>query len=119
MRAEDLDFVQINYNLAVRDTATSILPLAMDKGIGIIINRPYQGGSLFREVKGRALPDWASEFGAASWGQLFLKFILAHPSVTCVIPGTGKPEHMLDNVKAGFGALPSQQHLKKMIDLIS
>ena len=117
MRNESIDFVQINYNLKVRDAAERILPLAQDRGIGVLINRPYEGGQLFQASKNKTFPSWADEFSAKSWGQLFLKFILAHPAVTCVIPGTSKAKHMLDNVQAGFGALPTLKHQEKMIKL--
>jgi diketogulonate reductase-like aldo/keto reductase len=117
MKSEPIDFIQINYNLAVRDAAERILPLAKDKGIAVLINRPYEGGSLFRKSKGKALPDWSQEFDAKTWGQFFLKFILSHPAVTCVIPGTSKPKHMLDNVQAGFGELPSVEMHKKMTSI--
>ena len=118
MKREEIDFLQINYNLAVRDAAKRILPLAKDKGIAVLINRPYEGGSLFRKMKGKELPEWASEFDAASWGQFFLKFILANTAVSCVIPGTSKAKHMRDNVQAGFGKLPTKTHLSKMIKLM-
>ena len=118
MKSEPLDFIQINYNLAVRDAAERILPLAKDKGIAVLINRPYKGGDLFRKMKKKTLPDWASEFGAESWGQFFLKFILAHPAVTCVIPGTAKAKHMRDNVMAGFGELPTEDLQQRMIELV-
>ena len=88
MKSEKIDFIQINYNLAVRDTADRILPLARDKGIAVMINRPYEGGSLFKKIKHKEIPSWAKEFEAESWGQIFLKFILAHSAVNCVIPGT-------------------------------
>ncbi len=115
MKTEDIDFVQINYNLLVREAADRILPLAKDKGIAVLINRPYEGGSIFRLTRDKTLPKWASEFDASSWGQFFLKFILANDAVTCVIPGTSKVKHMLDNVQAGFGKLPTSEHQQKMI----
>lgn len=118
MKTEKIDFIQINYNLAVRDAAERILPLAKDKGIAVIINRPYEGGSLFKKMKGKAIPTWAKEFEAESWGQIFLKFILAHPAVHCVIPGTSKAKHMKDNVQAGFGEYPNQKMQKRLIDLM-
>ncbi len=119
IKTEKIDFLQINYNLAVRGAAKKLLPLAKDKGIAVLINRPYAGGSLFRSVKNTALPEWASEFDANSWGQFFLKFILSNEAVHCVIPGTSKAKHMLDNVQAGFGKMPNKSHLKKMVELIT
>ena len=118
MKAEQIDFIQINYNLAVRAAADRILPLAKDRGIAVLINRPYEGGSLFRNVKKLQLPEWVAEFDANSWGQFFLKYILANDAVTCVIPGTAKPHHMLDNVQAGYGILPDKTHQAKMIKLL-
>ena len=119
MKNESLDFIQINYNILVRDAAERILPLAQDKGIAVLINRPYEGGSLFRMTKNKTFPAWAAEFDTSTWGQFFLKFILAHPAVTCVIPGTSKAKHIRDNVQAGFGKLPTPEHQRRMIDLIS
>jgi len=119
MKNESLDFIQINYNAAVREAAQRILPLAKDKGIAVLINRPFEGGMLFKKSKNVILPEWAEEFDANSWGQIFLKFILANPAVTSVIPGTSKVKHMLDNVQAGFGSLPNPEHLDKIIKFIT
>lgn len=118
MKNQSIDFIQINYNLAVREAAQRILPLAQDRGIAVIINRPYEGGALFRKVKGKKIPEWAEEFGAESWGQVFLKFILANPAVNCVIPGTSKAKHMIDNVQAGFGEYPNNKLQDKLISWI-
>ena len=106
MRSEPLDFVQLNYSLGEREAENRLLPLASERGIAVLVNRPYAEGALFRRVKGRALPPWAAELDCQSWGQFFLKWILAHPAVTCVIPATSKPEHLIDNMGAGTGALP-------------
>jgi aryl-alcohol dehydrogenase-like predicted oxidoreductase len=99
------DFIQINYSLGEREAEHRVLPLARDLGIAVLVNRPYQAGRLFRAVAGRKLPDFAREF-AETWGQFFLKFIVSHPAVTCAIPATSKPEHMADNLRAGFGSMP-------------
>lgn len=115
MRAEKWDFVQINYALDDRAVERRLLPLAAERGIAVIVNQPFGGGGLLRKLMSRKLPDWAGEIGAASWAQLLLKFVLANPTVTCVIPGTGKPEHMADNLQAGFGVYPDAALLRKMI----
>lgn len=114
MRAETWDFVQINYALDDRAVERRLLPLAQEKGIAVIVNQPFGGGGLLRKLLARKLPGWAAEIGCASWAQLLLKFVLAHPAVTCVIPGTGKPEHMRDNVTAGLGGYPDAALLKRM-----
>jgi len=119
IRTTDLDFVQLNYSLAEPQAEERLLPLCADKGVATLINRPFQQGALFSKVKNMQLPDWAGEFSASTWGQFFLKFILAHPGVTCAIPATGKVEHMLDNLSAGVGNLPDAAHRKAMIDYIS
>jgi diketogulonate reductase-like aldo/keto reductase len=115
IEAEPLDFVQLAHSLAVRAAEDRLLPLAADKGVAVLVNRPYEKGALFRRVKGRALPPWAAEFGAATWGKFFLKYILSHPAVTCVIPGTAKPHHMLDNLGAGRGRLPDVREREQMV----
>src|SRR5258708_47303 len=108
------DFVQINYSLAERDADKSLLPLAKEKNVAVIINRPFAEGALFRRTKGKPPPPWAAELGIASWAQYFLKWIVSHPAVTCAIPGTGKPEHMLDNLAAGRGRLPDAAQRRGM-----
>lgn len=108
-------FIQINYSLGEREAEERVLPLAADMGIAVIINRPFQAGRLFRAVSGKELPEWATEF-AESWGQFFLKFIISHPAVTCVIPGTSKPHHMLDNLGAGHGIMPDAATRARMTE---
>lgn len=106
MKAEPLDFVQLNYSLIEREAEHRLLPMAAERGIAVLINRPFAEGALFRRVRGRALPAWAAEIGCRSWAQLFLKWIVAHPAVTCVIPATSRPEHLEDNMQAGVSPLP-------------
>lgn len=114
LRMGKYDFLQINYSLAERDSEERLLPLAAQMKAAVIINRPFAEGAMFRKVRGKPLPEWAAEFGAKTWAQFFLKWIVSHPAVTCVIPGTGKPEHMLDNLAAGAGALPDAAMRKRM-----
>jgi diketogulonate reductase-like aldo/keto reductase len=114
LRSEPLDFVQVNYSLGEREAERRILPLARDRGIAVLVNRPFGGGGLFQRVRSQALPAWAAEFDCESWGEFFLKWILAHPAVTCVIPGTGRPEHVGDNMKAGIGKLPDAATRERM-----
>ena len=109
------DFLQINYSLAERSAEDRLLPLAMDQKTAVIINRPFAEGAMFRRVRGKPVPEWAREFGAATWAQFFLKWIVSHPAVTCAIPGTGKPEHLLDNLGGGTGALPDAAMRKRMV----
>jgi diketogulonate reductase-like aldo/keto reductase len=114
-----IDFVQLGYSLATRAAETELLPTAAARGVAVIVNQPLERGDLFRRVRGRALPDWAREFDCASWAQLFLKYILAEPAVTCVIPATGNPEHMRDDFGAGFGRLPDasqRQQIRRLWD---
>lgn len=119
IQKEKIDFIQINYNLLDTHAEKFLLPLAREKKVAVLINRPFQEGELFRRTKGKALPAWANEFDCNSWAQFFLKFILSHPAVTCVIPGTSKPTHMLDNIGAAYGKLPTEQHRRQMIAAVS
>jgi diketogulonate reductase-like aldo/keto reductase len=112
-----IDFVQFPYSLAVRDAETRLLPVAATRGVATIANRPFEEGELFRRVRGKALPDWAAEFDCASWAQLFLKYLLGEPALTCVIPATSKREHMVDDTKAGFGRLPDAAHRTRIRQL--
>jgi aryl-alcohol dehydrogenase-like predicted oxidoreductase len=118
IKAERVDFVQMAYSIGVRDAEERLLPIAAEFGAAVLVNRPYEGGDLFRKTRNRKLPPWATDFDCASWGQFFLKFILSHPAVTCVIPGTAKPQHMADNLAAGRGRLPDMATRRKMIEFL-
>ena len=112
---EPFDFVQFTYNLADRDVEQRLLPLAAERGIAVIINRPFDGGALFGPVRGKPLPAWAVEFDCTNWAQFFLKFIVSHPAVTCAIPATSRVAHMLENMGAGFGRLPDAETRQRML----
>lgn len=116
---EPFDFVQFSYNIMNRTAEERLLPIVRERGIATLINRPFARGELFRLVKGEALPAWAADIDVQSWGQFFLKFVISHPAVTCAIPATSKPHHMLDNMGAGFGRLPDMAMRKRMIEYIS
>ncbi|HUQ24917.1 MAG TPA: aldo/keto reductase [Burkholderiales bacterium] len=116
LKANPWDFLQINYSLGERDAEKRILPLAREKNVAVIINRPFQEGSLFRQTKGKALPPWAAELGITSWAQYFLKWIVSQPAVTCAIPGTARPDHMKDNLAAGRGPMPDEKARKRMAE---
>jgi diketogulonate reductase-like aldo/keto reductase len=117
LRGEPLDFVQVNYSLGEREAERRILPLARDRAIAVLVNRPFSAAGLFQRVRGQTLPTWAAEFDCESWAQFFLKWILAHPAVTCVIPGTSRPQHLVDNMKAGHGKLPDAAMRERMAAL--
>ncbi len=108
------DFLQINYSLAEPDAAQRVLPLALEKKVAVIVNRPFAEGALFRRVKGKPLPPWAGELAIQSWAQYFLKWIVSHPADTCAIPATANPRHIADNVAAGHGALPDASARTRM-----
>ena len=116
LETESFDFVQFSYNIANRDVEHRLLPIAKERGIATLINRPYQRGSLFSSARGKPLPDWVKEYDIKSWGQFFLKFVVSHPAVTCVIPATSKTHHMIDNMGAGFGTLPDAKTRQRMIN---
>ena len=118
MLKEKIDFLQINYSVRSREAENRIFPLAADKGIAVLINQPFASGSLFSLVKNKLLPEWSKELGCESWGQYFLKFILSRLEVTCVIPGTSKPKHLLDNIGAGFGYIPNEKEREKMAEYL-
>ena len=110
----DMDFVQVNYSLAEPEAGRRLLGVAASTGTAVIVNRPFAEGAMFARVKGKPLPEWAKEIGCASWAQFFLKWILANPAVTCVIPGTRNARHVADNLGAGSGPLPDDASRKKM-----
>jgi diketogulonate reductase-like aldo/keto reductase len=112
---EKIDFVQFNYSVGTREAEKRLLPLCADKGVAVLINRAFEDGNLFTKVQGKPLPAWAADFGASSWAQVFLKFVLAHPSVTCVIPATGKIRNLIDNLSAGVGALPDAKQRAQIV----
>jgi diketogulonate reductase-like aldo/keto reductase len=119
MRNWKPDFVQINYSVMEPGAAHRILPLAQELRIAVIINRPFGGGGLFRRVSAKSLPPWAAAIDCQSWAQFFLKWIVAHPAVTCVIPATNNPRHVEDNMAAGLGRLPDAKMRQRMVQLVS
>jgi diketogulonate reductase-like aldo/keto reductase len=114
MRSEKLDFVQVTYNVVDREVEKRLLPLARDRGMAVIVNRPFQQGSLTRDLEGEPLPDWAGEIGATSWAQFILKFILSHPAVTVAIPATTRVDHVRENVAAATGTMPDESMRQRM-----
>ncbi|MDD3518658.1 MAG: aldo/keto reductase [Chromatiales bacterium] len=116
MRTQPIDFVQFTYNIADREAERRLLPLAAERGIAVIVNRPFRRAGLFHAVRGHALPDWAAEIDCRNWAHFFLKFIVAHPAVTCAIPATSNPEHMLQNMDAMRGPQPDAALRRRMAD---
>ena len=119
LRSEKLDFLQINYSLLEREAEEEILPLARDRGVAVIVNRPFGGGDLFARVRQKSLPDWAAEFDCKSWAQFLLKWIIAHPAVTCAIPATSKARHLEDNMQGGVGRLPDEKLRQRMLEAVA
>jgi len=118
LRTEKLDFIQINYSMAERSVEQRLLPAAADTGTAVLVNLPFARAQLFRAVRGKPVPEWAAEFEATTWGQFFLKYLLASEAVTCVIPGMDKPEYVVDNLNAGRGRLPDAAQRRRMAEFI-
>jgi aryl-alcohol dehydrogenase-like predicted oxidoreductase len=120
MDKEKIDFVQFNYSIGARNAEKRLLPYCADKGIATLINRTFEAGRLFAQVKGKTLPEWAkAELDATSWAQLMLKFVIANPAVTTVIPATSQPRYMLDNLLAGQGRLPDAGQRERIAALFA
>ena len=118
LQSEKVDFLQINYSIMEREAEERILPLAQDRQVAVIINRPFGGGDLFRRVRSKPLLDWAADFDCRSWAQFFLKWVVAHPAVTCAIPATNNPQHMEDDLQGGIGRLPDEKMRSRMLQLV-
>ncbi len=114
IRNRDIDFVQLPYSIETTRAEKRLLPLAAENAVGVIVNGPFEGGSLFGRVDDEPLPEWTASFDCESWAQFFLKYILSHETVTCVIPGTSDPDHLRDNVRAGYGRLPDDDTRRRM-----
>jgi len=118
IKSERLDFAQFNYNVVTTAAEERLLPVCAEYRTGVIVNRPFQEGALFRGVKGRALPEWAADFDCHSWAQFFLKFILSHPAVTCAIPATRNRDYLVDNMGAALGRLPDAVTRRRMVQFM-
>jgi diketogulonate reductase-like aldo/keto reductase len=116
---EKLDFVQLNYSATTRSAEERLLPLAADKGVAVLVNRPFEDGGMFNAVRGKPLPPWAADIDATSWGQVFLKYVLAHPAVTAAIPATGKASHLEDNLAGARGRLPDAKLKAEIVRLLT
>ena len=119
LKAEPLDFLQINYSIMERDAEKRVLPLAQERRVAVLVNRPFGGGNLFSRVTGKPLPGFAKDIGCNSWAQFFLKWIVAHSAVTCAIPATSKATHLEDNMGGGLGVLPDEKTRKQMVETVS
>jgi len=116
MRRERIDFVQFTYNVARREVERDLLPIAAQRGIAVIVNRPFDGGDLFGAKTARALPGWGREIGCATWAEAFLKFVVSHPAVTCAIPATSRRAHLAENMRALSGALPDAALRRRIVE---
>ncbi len=119
LRSENLDFLQINYSIDEREAEQRLLPLAQERRVAAIVNRPFGGGDLFRRLRGKPLPEWAAEFDCTSWAQFLLKWIVAHPAVTCTIPATSNALHLADNMQGGVGRLPDAEMRDRMARFVA
>jgi len=115
LQTEEFDFLQLSYSIDERSVESNLLPIAADKGIAVLANRPFRRGETFKKAKNKSLPDWAAEIGCESWAQFFLKYAVSHPAVTCAIPATGNSQHMLDNMGANTGSLPDDAMRQEML----
>ena len=115
---EPIDFVQFNYSIRERHAEQSLLGVAQERGVAVLVNEPFETGTLFTLVKGKSLPSWAADYGINNWSQFFLKYIISHPAVTCVIPGTSSPKNVVDNMLAGKGPLPDENARRKMVQVM-
>ena len=118
LRRESPDFVQMNYSITERAVEERLLPFAADRGVAVVINRPFMNGAYFDRLEGKALPEWAREFGCETWAQFSLKYILANPRLTCVLTETSNPEHMEENLVTAMGALPNEAQRQRMREFI-
>jgi diketogulonate reductase-like aldo/keto reductase len=118
VKTREYDFVQFNYSIDDRAAESRLLPACAESGTAVLVNRPFSQADLFSQVRGKALPPWAAEFDCQSWAQFFLKYLLAHPAVTCVIPGTRRTRHLRDNLQAGMGRLPDAATRLRMAEYV-
>ncbi|MBV9492871.1 MAG: aldo/keto reductase [Acidobacteria bacterium] len=114
LREEEIDFVQLPLSVELPDAETSLLPLCQSRGVGVLVNRPFEGGTLFRHVRNKPLPSWAEEFASESWAELFLRYVVSHPAVTCAIPATSSVRHLAENLRAGEGRMLTMEERAKL-----